>query len=239
MTQNQENIVSMFETTVAFLDKNEAIWSARSAFAEAVTEAKAGVTAVREAAAQQESPTAGITDEKMQARIDLEEKALEIADQVAALAAKNSDVGLTAQVQVTRSSLDLAQDDNLVQATERIRDAATANITALKAYGVTADEVTALTNAIESFSGKKTAPRTAKASRSGATTGLANAIRTTRSIFRNQLDKLMTPFRRTNPDFYAGYFAARAIVNRTATKTTATPATSPPKPPATTVPRDT
>jgi hypothetical protein len=239
MTQNQENIVSMFETTLAFLDQHQAAWSDRPAFAEAVTEAKTGVTGVREAAAQQESPTGGITDEKTQARTELEEKALEIADQIAALAAKSSDVALTAQVHVTRSSLDLSQDDNIIQTTERIRDAAVANATELKAYGVSADDIKALKDAIENFSGKKTAPRTAKASRSGATTGLANLIRTTRSIFRNQLDKLMTPFRRTNPDFYAGYFAARAIVNRTATKTPAASTTPPPPPsPSTSVPRD-
>lgn len=237
MTQNQENITSMFETTLAFLGQNEAVWSSRPAFAEAVTEAKNAVAAVRGAAAQQESPMRGITDEKTQARVDLEERALEIADQVAALAARNSDVGLSAQVHVTRSSLDLAQDDNLVQVTERIHNAAEATATELGAYGVTAADVKALKNAITTFSGMKTAPRTAKAARSGATESVANLIRSARSIFRNQLDKLMTPFRRTNPEFYAGYFAARVIVNRTATKSPAASTTGPST--DTTVPRDT
>jgi len=42
---------------------------------------------------------------------------------------------------------------------------------------------------------------------------IANA----RSIFRNEIDKKVTKFRKTNPDFYNGYFAARVIVNRAAT----------------------
>jgi len=37
-----------------------------------------------------------------------------------------------------------------------------------------------------------------------------------RSIFRNEIDKIMTPYKKSNPDFYSGYFAARAIVNRAA-----------------------
>lgn len=55
-----------------------------------------------------------------------------------------------------------------------------------------------------------------------------------RSIFRNELDKLMTAFRKPEPDFYTAYFAARTIVNRAATrpaKETATPPSPPPKPP--------
>ena len=112
----------MFETTLAYLDTNNPLWSGRAALAAAVTEAKNGVTAIRTAAAQQESPTSGITDEKEQARTDLEDKTLKIADQVAALAAKNGNANLAAQVQMTRSSLDQAQDDTLVQTAQRVRD---------------------------------------------------------------------------------------------------------------------
>lgn len=232
MTQDQENTTSMFETTIAFLDQNNAVWNARPAFAAAVAEAKSGVAAIRSTAASQEAPTTGITDEKGQARNDLEDKTQEIADQLAALAAKTGDVALAAQVQVTRSSLDQEQDDNLVQIAGRVRDAAQANAAALEEYGVTAAEVTDLTDAITTFSGMKTAPRTAAAARTAATESVANLVRTTRSLFRNQLDKLITPFRKSNPEFYNGYFAARVIVKRAATQAATPPPSTPPPPPA-------
>ena len=38
-----------------------------------------------------------------------------------------------------------------------------------------------------------------------------------RSIFRNELDKMVTKKKKTDADFYNGYFAARVIVNRAAT----------------------
>jgi len=56
---------------------------------------------------------------------------------------------------------------------------------------------------------------------------IANAC----SIFRKEIDKMVTKFRKTNPDFYNGYFAARVIVNRSATH--AAPARPPAPPPPT------
>jgi hypothetical protein len=38
-----------------------------------------------------------------------------------------------------------------------------------------------------------------------------------RSIFRNEIDKMMSFFESLNSDFYGGYFAARVIVNKAAT----------------------
>jgi hypothetical protein len=216
MTHDQENTVTMFETTIAFLDSHDGLWNSKPAFAATVTEARNGVAAIRSAAASQESPLSGITDEKAQVRGDLEDLTLEIADQVAALAAKNSDPALSAQVHLTRSFLDQNQDDQLVQTAERVRDVAHANVELLGDYGIKDGEIQAFNNAITRFTELKTAPRTAKAARSGMTLGVANLIRATRSLFRNQLDKLMTPFRKSHPDFYKGYVAARVIVNRAA-----------------------
>ncbi len=46
---------------------------------------------------------------------------------------------------------------------------------------------------------------------------LAEAITFVRGIYRNELDKMMTRFRTTEPEFYKAYFAARVIVDRAAT----------------------
>ncbi|HEV2841279.1 MAG TPA: hypothetical protein VGW39_08150 [Chthoniobacterales bacterium] len=44
------------------------------------------------------------------------------------------------------------------------------------------------------------------------------AIRIVRSVFRNELDKLMTGLKKPNPDFYNAYFTARIIVDRAASR---------------------
>ena len=65
------------------------------------------------------------------------------------------------------------------------------------------------------------------------TGSLAQLIASVRSIFRNEIDKMVTKFRKTNPDFYNGYFAARVFVNRAASHAAPIQSTAPaiPTPP--------
>jgi hypothetical protein len=236
MTQDQDNIRTMFRTTIAVLDTNNGVWSGTTAFADAVTRAKSGVQTIDDSANSQQTPTTGVTADKAQARSDLEEKTLELADQLSALAAKNVDNDLGAQVEMTKSSLDKMQDTDLEQTAERVANLANANIAALATYGVTAADVTALNALCTAFAGMKTAPREKAADRKAQTASLPQLIANVRSIFRNEIDKMMTPFKKSNSDFYNGYFAARVIVNRAATHSppkTRAPSASPVPPPAT------
>jgi len=50
MTQDQDNIRTVFQTTIAFLDANNSVWSGRAPFADALTRAKNGVDAIDTAA---------------------------------------------------------------------------------------------------------------------------------------------------------------------------------------------
>jgi hypothetical protein len=228
MTQDQDNITTMFETTITFLDANNSVWSATPAFADAVTRAKTGAAAINTSTDSQQTPTSGVTGDKADARNDLEEKTLEIADQLSALATKNGDNDLGAKVEMTKSSLDKMTDSDLEQTAERVAGLATDNIAALAAFDVTAADVTALTTARTTFAGIKTSPRQAAVGRKTQTESLPQLIANVRSIFRNEIDKMVTKKKKANPDFYAGYFAARIIVNRAATHA----APKPPAPPA-------
>jgi hypothetical protein len=230
MTQDQDNITTMFETTITFLDANNSVWSGTPAFADAVTRAKSGADAINTSADSQQTPTSGVTGDKADARADLEEKALEIADQLAALAVKNGDNDLGAKVEMTKSSLDKMTDTDLEQTAERVAGLATDNIAALADFDVTAADVTALTTARTTFAGIKTAPRQAAVGRKTQTDSLPQLIANVRSIFRNVIDKMVTKKKKANPDFYAGYFAARIIVNRAATHAAPKPPPAPPKP---------
>lgn len=207
----------MFETTLTFLDKNGTIWNGKPAFLDAVTRARDGTTQIRGRTGQQQSPTEGVTGEKAQVRDDLEEKLLVIADLIAAFAAKTANPELAAQVQMTKSSLDGLPDSGLVQTAKRVTEAAEANMAPLAAYGVTPTTNDELKAAADLFANKKESPREAIIGRKIETLSLPTAIRAVRSIFRNELDKLMTAFKKPEPDFYKGYFTARIIIDRAAT----------------------
>ncbi len=218
MRQSQENITAMFEATLKFLDENNNTWSGKPAFVEAVNEAKAGVQAIRQAADTQENVTVGFTDQKTQSRSDLEDQTLELADQLGAFAAKKSDPSLAANVQLSRSSLDRLQDNDLIQTAQRVYELANTNAKNLEPYAVASDQIQALKAGILTFDGLRTGSRSAVADRKSATGFVGELLRSTRSIFRNQIDKMVTPFRKSAPEFYRGYFAARVIVDRAATR---------------------
>jgi hypothetical protein len=217
LTQDQQNIRTTFDTVLKFLNKNNSIWSGKVAFANAVTRATAAVAAVDQASDAQQKPTTGVTQDKGTVRDELKEETLRIADQLSALATKTDNMDLAAQVEMTKSSLDKLLDNDLEQAAERVANLATTNIAALADYDITAADVTAFNTLRDDFNEMKTAPRQAATDRSVATATLPVAMRTARSIFRNEIDKQMLNFKKTNPDFYNGYFAARVIVNKAAT----------------------
>lgn len=218
MTQDQDDIITMFETTLVILDKNNNTWKNGVAFVDAVTRAKTGTEQIRAKTGKQQAPTEGVTGEKAQVRDDLEEKLIVTADAIAAFAAKMENPALAARVELNRSLLDRLPASDLVQTAQRVIDAATANLAALAPYGITDLTRDALQAATDLFANKKESTREAVVERRVETLTLPDAINAVRSIFRNEVDKLMTAFKKPAPDFYTAYFAARTIVNRAATR---------------------
>jgi hypothetical protein len=93
---------------------------------------------------------------------------------------------------------------------------------------VTQDNLTELGLAFQQFSDLKTDPRTAAAERSAQTQSLENIIREANTILRDQIDRMVSLFSRTDPNFVSGYEAARVVVDRVATHKTRTAGTTPP-----------
>ncbi|MDQ6631606.1 MAG: hypothetical protein M3Y82_07590, partial [Verrucomicrobiota bacterium] len=218
----------MFNTVSAYMDANNSIWSENVAMGVTVTDFKTGNTAIAAKAGKQQTPISGAADEKESVRLDFEEKILEIADQLSALAEKNKNANLAAQVDLTLSGLDKLPDDELEETGNRVAGLATANITALADYGILPADVTALNALKTRFQTVKTAPRAAIAGRAGETATLPQMITDNTSLLRNRLDKQMTKYKKSQPELYAGYRSARVIVDRGGGQKAATP--TPPAP---------
>jgi len=56
---------------------------------------------------------------------------------------------------------------------------------------------------------------------------MPGAVKTITTILRTRLDKQMRKFKKLNPEFYAGYLAARVIVDRGGSSPTPPPAPAP------------
>jgi len=227
MTQDQESRIKMFATVAAYMKLNATLWTPVKAMVETVTEVNDGIGTIAKKAGRQQEPNGGAGDEKTQVREDLEETVTEIADQLASIAAKTSDANLAAKVTLTRSNVQKLSADDLEGTAKRVSAAARENLAALADYNIADADITALEDLTGKFTGVKTGPRTAISTRAAQTATLPDAIAAVTAILRDRLDKQMTPFRRKNPEFYAGYQSARVIVNRGST-----PAPTPPAPPA-------
>lgn len=117
-------------------------------------------------------------------------------------------------MEFTLSSLDKLSDDELEPTGTSLSALGTGNLAALADYGLTAADVTALDALRAKFHGVKSAPRMAIAGRKGEPDTIPGLISSTTSILRNRLDKQMTKFKKSHPEFYAGYRTARVIVDR-------------------------
>ncbi len=223
----------MFSAVSAYMGNNTTTWNSVKAIGDTVTDLDDGITDINNSAGKQQTPVSGAANAKAQVRHDYEEQILVIASQLSALAEVNGDANLAAQVELTLSALDKLSDDELEETGTRVAGLATTNLAALADYGILQADVTALTTLTTQFHGIKTAPRTAVVDRSSQTTTLPDKIAGVTSILRNRLDKLMTRFKKSNPEFYAGYLAARVIVDRGggngSTPTPPAPATAPQK----------
>ena len=164
-------------------------------------------------------------------RDTFEAKIFELGDQLSALAATNADKNLAAQVELTRSGLGKLTDDDLEETGKRVSGLAEAHLTVLADYSVTQADVTELEGLTTRFHRVKSAPRVAIAGRAGETATLPERINATSGILRDRLDKLMTKFRQTRPEFVAGYQSARVIVDRGGSGSAPPPPPNPPPAP--------
>jgi hypothetical protein len=84
---------------------------------------------------------------------------------------------------------------------------ANARKTELATLQVTQENLQELTLKLQRFSDQKTQPRTASAERAARTNSLESLIREANSILRDQIDRMVNLFSRTDPQFVSGYQA--------------------------------
>jgi len=232
MNRMQTNVVDMGSTVSVYMDKNKTIWGDVKAIADAVNDVNTTLAGIADADKKKQSATKGAGQDKSTARHDLEDQILVIADQLVAYGEATQNPKLVAQAETTLPTLDKLSAQDLVTAGKTYSDLATANLAALADYGVEQDDVTELDDLTKAFSKVKTEPRDAVVEQSKQTGTVQGLTATLRTILRRRLDKLMTQFKRSDPEFYAGYLAARVIVDRGGGGGKKQPPTPPVTPPA-------
>ncbi len=227
MNRQQQNRLDMFNTVHGYMVANAILWSNVPAFQEAVDDLQDDIAVINGLSGKQSTTTTGVTANKEQVRTAYEDMVSELADQVGAYASQKKIVAMEAKVDFTRVDLDKLDDDDLITIGDTVAQIIGENLTVLAPYLVTQTNLDELAAAKTQFESVKGTPRLAIATRAGQTTTLPEALNATSRLLKKRLDRLMSRFRRTQPEFFAGYEKARVVVDRTATQSATNSTTTP------------
>lgn len=213
MKKTLEDRFTMFYAVDTALDNHTATWTPLVPFTNAVTQFKAKIAAIEAEVEQQEKELDGYAMDKIGKKTKMIEKALQVANQVFAFAEDTSNTVLREKVDFSRTDLSTKRDAVVAQLCQGIHDEANAVIASLAPYGLVAADLTALQTLIDDYEAVISAPRTAITVRKGSTEAIEALIKEGTLILTNRLDKLMSEFKDSAPDFYQEYFDARVVVN--------------------------
>lgn len=231
MNTKQTNRVAMFKTVASQLDSHSAVWNAMAPMQAAVTDFNNKIAAIDASAQKQETPS-GATDSKAAARDDLEDVLFLTCEALGTLAHQQPDHELAALVDLSPSILDHMGEQELANRAATVLAAAQARTTQLATLQVTPANIEELDQALRDFNVFKEGPRQATSERMAQTESLSQLIREATGILRERIDRMVNLFRRSDPDFVAGYRGARVIVDRAASRSTTRPTAPPPPNPA-------
>jgi hypothetical protein len=224
MNTELTNRVTMIKTTSAYMAEHGTVWNAMAPLQAAMAEVDAKLAEIDAAAEQHETPQ-GATADKADARDALEDATFLMSEALGVLAHTSSDNDLAALTEVTRTTFDRMKAEELSNRAAAVLAKANAHKTELATLQVSQANIDELSEALTEFNAVKVAPRTATAERAALTKSLPRLAKEALDILNRRVDRMVSLFSRTNPDFVAGYESARAIVDRAAThKAKAAPA---------------
>lgn len=192
---------------------------------------KTKLVEIKAQAAVQALPLTGKTIDRDRVFTEVSDAAIAIAGLVWSYAKANQLEDLASTVRLNPSRFNQGRLAHRVQLAQQIQTAATGVLPQLADYNVTAAMLTELQTGIDAASALLSATRTSIVTRKLATEKLGILIGELVALLENEIDPLVGSLRRTKPDVYRRYTAARAVIDRPGSSTTVTPIEAPAMPP--------
>lgn len=212
MVIDQSNKLRSYKAVAVALETHEPIWSALPAFGKAVTEFTGIVEDINtQAQIQLESEQA--SEEKLSVLRALGVAAYEVSAAVQSYAVEVSDLALEARVDFSRSAITLGKEDQVLSRCWGIHALATEQLANLADNGITAAKLNALKKKIEAFETVQPKPRNRVNKGRAATQTLEILFRDAGTVLSKRLDKLVTQFAESAPEFVKEYESARVVVD--------------------------
>ncbi len=144
---------------------------------------------------------------------DLRDTALELAAIVAVYAAEHRQFELLTLVNITPTAFNTARLAHKTWLANRVADSAENELPQLAPFGVTPATIAALRAKIAGAQAVLEAPRGAILQRQSCTRQIETTLREA-AVTLTQIDRLLFPLRRGDPEFHADYRSARRVMGR-------------------------
>jgi hypothetical protein len=214
MNDRQEAKLSMYREVAKVCRANEQVYAGVPAMNSAVQRLEEGVASILRAAGQQSGTTSqGATDMKNSALDALTTEVVQTANAVYVYALDTDNADLLVQTSVNKSTFYGGYVNNALVRARNIAASVWLYLPELDAYGVNEASLARLKEAIASLENVLDNPRTAIDERKVHTGNIRQLFVETDSTLYDRLDKLVTLFKTSAPDFYALYKNARNIID--------------------------
>jgi len=213
MNKNQINQKEMYDTVLTSLDSKSVLWSSIAKVGELKNAFSGVVVQLNDAQYAQLEAQVYLGKNKMQLKSTVAQKADILNDSIEAFALITGNAALAAQMAATFTELNRMRNADFIPAVKLIIAAAEENLAVLTAdYGVTAEQLADLKADLDGFLELNGQPRAYRVASVQATKDLELLFGEAKAALE-QLDKVLTIFKRRDLNFYNGYQAARVLVD--------------------------
>lgn len=219
MDAKKEAKLNMYRVVKQVCDDNTTIVSGNAAFLAAFNSYKAKLSVLITTVTSELQIITGIATDKTTLKKNLSQSAADICNLVSAYASAVNNNTILAAVNFTYSTLFKIKDDKIHETCQNIYNTANSNAAALVAYGITPAMLTAFQQAITDYATIVPKPKSAKAARAAFTKSINLQMKDIDALLKKQLDKLLTAFKPTKPDFVNTFKAGRVIIDPNSTVT--------------------
>jgi uncharacterized protein (UPF0297 family) len=214
MNDRQQAKLNMFQSVSETCHSNEQAYAGVPAFANAVQQLDDNLAAIDRHAQQQSGVVPqGVSAEKIIAAEILTQESVKTANSIYVYAFNAGDQKLLSKVSVNKSMFYNGHyNDSLIMA-KNISTEAHNRTSELQEYGIDETAIKALDEAITAFEQVINKPHAAISERKLHTGNLKQLFAETDSTLYDRLDKLVTLFKTSDPDFYTLYKNARNVID--------------------------
>ncbi len=213
MNRKELNQLAMLESVLAFLKEKQQTLGNTPAIAAKIAELEQIINAIRDLLQVQSKSTKTATAPKVKLEEAIKALLGQVCDALLAFGTESDNPELITIGTISETEIRNMRDSNLVDKARQVAEAAEPVTSNLAAYFVSADDIADLKQKGAAFQTALTGKTMITAQTKESTAAIKNKLAEGRRLLKDELDKLMKPFKTGNPTLFGEYTNMRSVVD--------------------------